>query len=345
MVRQADESLRLLNLAGELIPSIEWFVYALVRKEALLSAQIEGTQATLTDLLQQDSKGEAPNDADLQEVCCYLDVLNCGWQELEKKDGLPISMRLLSETHQRLLSNSRGQGKQPGRIRSSQNWTGGTRPGNASFVPPSPEELPKLLSEFEQYVHAPSDLHPIVRVGLLHAQFETLHPYLDGNGRLGRLLITLLLKYWGLLSRPLLYISLFLKTHRHEYFRRLDRIRSHGQWEEWLAFFLEGIASVADESVTTAKSLHAIVSRHRAKLVKLSEATVLSLRLFEALPKSLVLNTSRALELLDCSRPAAAKAIGILEKAEILCPRDGRKKDRVFVYRDYVDLLSEGTEG
>ena len=261
--REPRERLRLLELAGDLVPSVEWFVYAFVRKEAVLSAQIEGTQATLMDLLEVEASGEAPVDADVEEVCGYVDALNYAWEELESESGLPLSMRLLCETHRRLLAGARGAQKLPGEVRRSQNWVGGTRPGNANFVPPPPHRLGELLSDFERAIHDESDLPPLVRVGLLHAQFETLHPYLDGNGRLGRLLITLLLRHWGLLSRPLLYLSLFLKTHRQEYYRRLEAIRTDGDWEGWLAYFLEGVAVVADEAVATARRIHAIVEENR----------------------------------------------------------------------------------
>ncbi|MFM2151752.1 MAG: hypothetical protein RL199_187, partial [Pseudomonadota bacterium] len=188
LLARAEESLRLLELAGDLVPSIEWFVYAFVRKEAVLSAQIEGTQATLMDLLAVEVSGEAPIDADVEEVCGYVDALNFAWDQLGRADGLPLSRRLLSDTHARLLHGARGMSKQPGEIRQSQNWIGGTRPGNAAFVPPPPHRLAGLLGDLERAIHDDSALPPLVRVGLLHVQFETLHPYLDGNGRLGRLL-------------------------------------------------------------------------------------------------------------------------------------------------------------
>jgi Fic family protein len=235
LLARADESIRMLELAGDLVPSIEWFVYAFVRKEAVLSAQIEGTQATLMDLLEVEASGEAPVDADVEEVCGYVNALNFAWDQLGRADGLPLSMRLLSETHARLLSGARGAHKQPGEVRRSQNWIGGTRPGNAAFVPPPPHRLGELLDDLERAIHDDSELPPLVRVGLLHVQFETLHTYLDGNGRLGRLLITLLLRHWGLLTRPLLYLSLFLKMHRQEYYRRLSAVRAEGDWIARLA--------------------------------------------------------------------------------------------------------------
>jgi Fic family protein len=229
-------------------------------------------------------------------------------------------------------------------VRRSQNWVGGTRPGNANFVPPPAHRLGELLSDFERAIHDESSLPPLVRVGLLHVQFETLHPYLDGNGRLGRLLITLLLRHLGLLSRPLLYLSHFLKTHRQEYYRRLDAVRTDGDWEGWLGYFLEGVAVVAGEAVVAARRMHAIVEDSRERLHARDDATVLSLRLFERLPQHPILTVNRVVELLDCSRPAAAKALRVLESADVLVALGERKKNRALVFRDYIDHLREGTE-
>lgn len=340
----ATTKLRLLEVAGDLVPDVDWFVYAFVRKEAVLSAQIEGTQATLMDLLEVEAAGEALIDADIEEVCAYVDALDFAWNEIGKDTGLPISIRLLSESHRRLMSGARGAQKQPGEVRRAQNWIGGTRPGNASFVPPPPHRLDELLGDFEHAIHDDSDLPPLIRIGLLHVQFETLHPYLDGNGRLGRLLITLLLRHWGLLSRPLLYLSLFMRLHRDEYYRRLSAVRTDGDWEGWLAYFLEGIAAVAAEAVDTARRLHTVVGESRRRLLARDDATVLSLRLLELLPRHPIVTVNRAVELLDCSRPAAAKALRVLEAADVLHPLDDRKKNRAVVFRDYLTHLREGTE-
>jgi Fic family protein len=344
LLARAPERVRLLDLAGDLVPSIEWFVYAFVRKEAVLSAQIEGTKATLMDLLEVEASGEEPTNADVEEVCGYVSALDYAWDELGRETGLPISMRLLSETHRRLLVGARGSQKQPGEVRRSQNWIGGTRPGNANFVPPSPQRLGELLSQLEHAIHDESDLPPLVRIGLLHAQFETLHPYLDGNGRLGRLLITLLLRHWKLLSRPLLYLSFFLKIRRQEYYRRLSAVRTEGDWEGWLAYFLEGVAVVAEEAVAAARRLHAIVAQHRARLVARNDVTVMSIRLFELLPEHPILTVNRVVDLLGCSRPAAAKALRVLEAADVMQALDERKKNRAVAFKEYLDDLREGTE-
>jgi Fic family protein len=344
VLAQAEERLRLLELAGALVPSIRWFVYAFVRKEAVLSAQIEGTQATLMDLLETEALGDAPDTPDLEEVSGAVEALQFAWEQLERPDGLPLSMRLLSAAHARLLHGARGQGKLPGEVRRTQNWIGGTRPGNALFVPPPPHRLGALLGEFERAMHDDSPLPPLVRVGLLHVQFETLHPYLDGNGRLGRLLITLLLRHWGLLSRPLLYLSAFLKRHQREYYRRLDAVRTEGDWEGWLAFFLEGVAAMADEAVETARNLHATMETNRRRLLAREEATVLSARLFEQLPEHPILTVSRAVTLLECTRPAAGKAIRVLEEAGIVRPLGGRRRNRTVVFDEYLAYLRPGTE-
>ena len=345
LLSRAEEKLHLLDLAGDLVPSVEWFVYAFVRKEAVLSAQIEGTQATLMDFFEVEASGEVSVNTDVEEVCGYVDALSYAWEELGRDSGLPISMRLLSEAHRRLLRGARGAQKQPGEVRRSQNWIGGTRPGNARFVPPPPHRLGELLGELEHAIHDESDLPPLVRVGLLHVQFETLHPYLDGNGRLGRLLITLLLRHWGLLSRPLLYLSLFLKTHRREYYRRLDAVRSEGDWEGWLEFFLEGVAVVSDEAVSTARRLHAIVEESRRRLLARDDATMISIRLFQLLPEHPILTVNRVVALLACSRPAAGKALRVLESAEILHGQDERRKNRAVLFKAYLDHLRRGTDG
>ncbi len=279
-IRAAEQALVRLELAGEMVPSLDWFIYAFVRKEAVLSSQIEGTQATLFDLLTfeaQEGDGEgtgargrhsrSPN-ADVEEVCNYLDALVFARAQLADPKGLPLSMRLLSETHKRLMRGVRGAAKRPGEVRSSQNWIGGSRPGNAAYVPPPPHALGKVLGAFEKYLHGRDALPPLVRAGLLHVQFETIHPYLDGNGRIGRLLVTLLLEEWKLLTKPLLYLSLFFKRHREEYYRRLNAVRVEGDWEGWLDFFLDGVATIADEAVASARELFGLVATDRARVLE-----------------------------------------------------------------------------
>ena len=341
-LREASGKLRELELAGHMVPSVDWFVYAFVRKEAVLSSQIEGTESTFMDLLESEATGKATNDRDLEEVCCYLDAIHFAWAEMDSPAGLPLSMRLLSETHQKLLSSVRGRDKQPGEVRRSQNWIGGTRPGTAAFVSAPPHRLQALLTEFEQAIHTESDLHPLIRAGLLHVQFETLHPYLDGNGRLGRLLIALLLKHWGLMSRPLLYLSLFLKTHQSEYYKRLGAVRTDGDWEGWLAFFLQGVAETAGDAAETARVLNSIVINCRAKAHAHPNATVLGLRLFELLPEHPIVGVRLASELLACSRPAATKALVSLEAVGILAPYESAARGRTLSFEPYLAPLRDG---
>jgi len=344
-LRSAQTNLASLQATGHMVPSLDWFVYAFVRKEAVISSQIEGTQASLDDLLA--SEAEARSTAlpeHVEEICNYLEALNYARGQLHKDKGLPLSIRLLNGAHKRLMSGARGQSKQPGKIRQSQNWIGGTRPGNASFVPPPPHRLPELLGQLETYLNSEDSLPPLIRVGLAHAQFETIHPYLDGNGRLGRLLIALCLEDWGLLSEPLLYLSLFFKRHQLEYYTRLDAIRSNGDWEGWLAYFLEGIAVVADESVALIGSLFDVLSRDRTRYLQSQGATLAGARLFESLPQHPLVTVKSAVEICDTTHPTAAKAIDSLTRAGVLEETSGRSRDRVWVYREYLDLLKEGTE-
>ena len=254
-----------LDLAGEMVPSLDWFIYAFVRKEAVLSLQIEGTQATLVDLLVYEADEQASPNADVEEVCNHLDALGYARAQIDGERGLPLSMRLLNETHLRLMQGARGASRQPGQVRSSQNWVSGSRPGNALFMPPPPHALADLLGAFEKYMHGEDSLPMLVRAGLLHVQFETIHPYLDGNGRIGRLLITLLLEHWELLANPLLYLSLFFKRHQDEYYRRLGAVRTEGDWEGWIDFFLDGVATIAGEAIESARELFALVAADRSR--------------------------------------------------------------------------------
>jgi Fic family protein len=339
----AENALSRLDLASHLVPSVDWFLYAFVRKEAVLSSQIEGTQATLVDLLNFES-GTDPANADIQEVCNYIDALKYAREQLVAEHGLPLSVRMLNETHRLLMRGVRGASKSPGEVRRSQNWIGGSRPGNAAFVPPPPGRLPKALGMLEKYIHGKDSLPPIIRAALVHVQFETIHPYLDGNGRIGRLLISLLLEHWKLLSHPLLYLSLFFKRHQAEYYRRLSAVRVEGDWEGWLDFFLDGVATVGDETVATARELFVTVVSDRERLLKQSATSVAAVRLFEALPTQPVITVATVMEMLETTKPTASRAIEALREAGILAETTGRRRDRSFVYRKYVDRLSDGTD-
>jgi len=347
-VRVAEQALVRLELAGEMVPSLDWFIYAFVRKEAVLSSQIEGTQATLVDLLtfeaHEGGDPSAPPSADVEEICNYLDALTFTRAELAKPRGLPLSMRLLNKTHERLMHGVRGAERHPGEVRRSQNWIGGSRPGNAAYVPPPPHALGEVLGAFEKYLHGGDTLPPLVRAGLLHVQFETIHPYLDGNGRIGRLLVTLLLEHWKLLTKPLLYLSLFFKRHRDDYYARLNAVRVDGDWEGWLDFFLDGVATVADEAVASARELFALVAADRARVLAHEGMSIATLRLFELLPRHPVVTVASAMKLVETTKPTAGRAIELLVTMGVLAETTGKKRDRSFVYRSYLDRLRVGTD-
>ncbi|HEX8109925.1 MAG TPA: Fic family protein [Kofleriaceae bacterium] len=347
-LRTAEQALVRLEVAGEMVPSLDWFIYAFVRKEAVLSSQIEGTQATLVDLLTFEAEASAEqsarSNAEVEEVCNYLDALTYSRAQLADPKGLPLSTRLLNGAHQRLMRGVRGADKLPGEVRRSQNWIGGSRPGNAAYVPPPPHALGEVLGAFEKYIHADDTLPPLVRAGLLHVQFETIHPYLDGNGRIGRLLVTLLLEHWKLLTKPLLYLSLFFKRHKGDYYRRLDAVRIDGDWEGWLDFFLDGIATIADEAVASARELFALVAADRARVLAHEGTSVMALRLFELLPRHPVVNVASVMKLIETTKPTAGRAIDLLVAAGVIVEITGKKRDRSFVYRAYLDRLKVGTE-
>lgn len=345
LLARAEQALARLEVAGEMVPSLDWFIYAFVRKEAVVSSQIEGTQATLIDLLEYEAEEDdrAAVD-DVREVCNYLDAVKYARAQLKSPKGLPLSMRMLNEAHRRLMRGVRGANKQPGEVRRSQNWIGGTRPGTAVFVPSPPEELPALLGDLEKYLHAENGLPPLVRVGLAHVQFETIHPYLDGNGRIGRLLITLLLEHWKLLSAPLLYLSLFFKKHRAEYYRLLGEVRRSGDWEGWTDFFLEGVATIADEAVTAAREVFSLVSADRQRLVAAPGASIMAIRLLELLPVHPVVSIPGVVKLLQTTKPTAGKAVQLLESLGVLTETSGKQRDRTFAYTAYLAKLRTGTE-
>lgn len=332
---------RLSGVSG-LVPSVDWLLYSAIRKEALLTSQIEGTQATLTDLFDDEAGFAVSNTEDVEEVTNYLRAFRFVRDNLRSARGLPISVRLLNEAHKRLLDGARGAGKQPGELRRSQNWIGGTRPGNAVFVPPPPDKVPKLLGDLERFIHEPpkSVLPPLVRVALVHAQFETIHPYLDGNGRIGRLLIAALMEHWQLLPEPLMYLSGYLKQHQAEYYRRLSAVRAEGDWEGWVAFFLEGVEVAAHEAERGIVSLASLIASDRRRLLEAPKATPASYRLFELLPLMPRFTIEQVRQKLGTSFPTATAAVKLLEGLGIVTELTGQKKNRSFSYQAYVDLLT-----
>lgn len=333
-----------LKIASAMVPSPEWFLYGFVRKEAVVSSQIEGTQSTLEDVIAYELGRQGGDVAELEEVCNYVDALNFARAELARPKGLPLSTRLMCEIHKRLMKGVRGQEKRPGKVRVSQNWIGGTRPGNAKFVPPPADAVPELLAALDKWIHSDDHLPPLVKVGLAHVQFETIHPFLDGNGRLGRLLVTLLTEHWRLLDGPFLYVSLGFKRHRREYYRRLDGVRVNGDWEGWTRFFLRCVQESADDGANAAQRMFRLVSEDRRGLMGLSSVTVTAIRLFELLPMHPMISSAKALELTGGTKPTANKAIESLVEAGVLEEITGKQRDRIYVYRRYLDVLTEDTK-
>ena len=339
--RQAELALARLNGVSGLVPSVDWLLYSAIRKEALLTSQIEGTQATLTDLFDEEAGFKVSNTEDVEEVTNYLRAFRWVQAQLRDPKGLPISVRLLCDAHRRLLDGARGAGKQPGELRRSQNWIGGTRPGNALFVPPPPERVAELLADMERFIHdTATDLPPLVKVALIHAQFETIHPFLDGNGRIGRLLITALFEHWGMLTEPLLYVSAYLKQHQAEYYRRLSAIRTDGDWESWVTFFLEGVASAAGDAEKNIIEVASLLASYRKWLLQSPKAGPSSYRLFEMLPVMPRFTIEHVRQQLGTSFPTATAAVKVLLDLGIAVEMTGQKKNRSYSYQAYIELLS-----
>lgn len=337
----AELALARLSGVSGLVPSVDWLLYSAIRKEALMTSQIEGTQATLTDLFDEEAGLAVSNTDDVEEVSNYLRAFRLVQEQMRTPDGLPISVRLLCDAHRLLLDGVRGSGKQPGELRRSQNWIGGTRPGNAVFVPPPPESVATLLNELERFIHYDnSKLPPLVKIALVHAQFETIHPFLDGNGRIGRMLIAALLESWGLLSEPLMYLSGYLKEHQSEYYRRLSAIRTEGDWESWIMFFLEGIATASANAEKGIVTIASLITSDRRRLMISSSAGAASYRLFEQLPMMPRFTVERVRQRLDTSFPTASAAIKILEEQGIVKETTGQKKNRQYSYTNYIEALT-----
>ena len=333
-----------LAVAGSMVPSTDWFLYGFVRKEAVITSQIEGTQATLGDVLAFEATEQTDRPADVEAVCNYVDGLAHARAQLADPNGLPLSMRLLCDTHRILMRGVRGQDKLPGEVRRSQNWIGGTRLGNARIVPPPPEDVAGALAALEQWLHKDDELPPLVRAGLAHVQFETIHPFLDGNGRIGRLLITLLVEHWKLLDQPMLYLSLAFKRHQQEYYARLAAVRSDGDWEGWTTFFLECVHEAADDGVRVAQGLHALIGRDRTRIIGHERSTVAAIQLLDNLPVHPVMTVPRATKLLGITAPTARKAIDLLKTLDVLRETTGKQRDRVYAYHDYVRILTGSDE-
>ena len=340
----AQTALARLAVAGGMVPSTDWFLYGFVRKEAVITSQIEGTQATLRDVLAFEATEQSDRPDDVEEVCNYVAALAHARGQLADPEGLPLSIRLLCDAHRILMQGVRGRNKLPGEIRRSQNWIGGWRPGSARFVPPPPEDVPRTLGELEAWLHAGSDLSPLVRIALAHVQFETIHPFLDGNGRIGRLLIALLAEHWNLLEQPLLYVSVAFRRAQQEYYARLSAVRTEGDWEGWIRFFLGCVREAADDGVHVAQALHALVGRDRRRIIAHDRPTVAAIQLLERLPSNPVVTVTGAAALLGLTAPPTRKAIQLLESLRILREITGRRRGRLYAYDGYLQILT-GDDG
>jgi Fic family protein len=342
-LERATMALGRLDSIGMLLPDPNLFLYAYVRREAVVSSQIEGTQSSLSDLLmfEADEAPGVPLD-DVLEVSNYVAALEHGLARM--REGFPLCNRLLREVHERLLARGRGADKEPGAFRRSQNWIGGTRPGNARFVPPPPQHVEPCLAELERFLNAENQ-PALIQAALAHVQFETIHPFLDGNGRVGRLLIALLLHARGLLSQPLLYLSLFFKQHRALYYERLGAIREDGDWEAWLAFFLEGVEVTASGAVETTRRLLQLFDDDAALIRERGERrTATLLAVHEVLRQRPILALGALAESARISFPTASKAVEALTALGLVDELTGGRRNRLFGYRRYLEILNEGME-
>ncbi len=327
-----------------ILPSTPLFLFMYVRKEALLSSQIEGTQSSLSDLLlfENHEIPQVPLD-DVAEVSNYVAAMEHGLRRL--REGFPLSLRLIREMHEILLHSGRGASKQPGEFRRSQNWIGGTRPGNALFVPPPPDRLNECLDAFEKFLHVDNpQLPPLIKAGLAHVQFETIHPFLDGNGRLGRLLITLMLCEASVLREPILYLSLYFKARRSDYYRLLQEVRENGAWEAWMEFFLTGVRDTATQAVDTARDLINMFDRDREAIQTLGRSAASVFRVHDFMQRRPIVTIQAASRELKLSLPTVGKSLEHLIKLGIVRELTGKQRHRVFAYSKYLAVLDQGTE-
>ena len=342
-IERANQALGRLDGMTSILPSTKLFVFMYVRKEALLSSQIEGTQSSLSDLLLFENQEVpfVPLD-DVQEVSNYIAAMEHGLNRLA--DGFPLSLRLIKEMHRELLSKGRGSAKQPGEFRRSQNWIGGTRPGNAAFVPPPPGRVMDCLDNLEHFLHEKRAYPALIRAALAHVQFETIHPFLDGNGRLGRLLITLMLCEEGALKEPILYLSLYLKAQRARYYELLQEVRQRGDWEAWLEFFLQGVTETSEQGVASARRLIELFGRDTEKVTALGRPAASALRVHGELQKAPLLSVPAAAKRLGISQPTIQKSLDHLQKLGIVREITGKRRRRLYEYTSYLKILDEGTE-
>ena len=343
-VDQAMKALGGVDALARMLPDISLFLYMYVRKEALVSSQIEGTQSSLSDLLlfESDETPGVPVD-DVEEVSNYIAALNHGLERM--KEGFPLSVRLICEMHKILLRGGRGSNKAPGEFRRSQNWIGGIRPGKARFVPPPPEMVDDLMSDLEKFAHNEElKLPALVKAALVHVQFETIHPFLDGNGRLGRLLITLLLCADGALAQPILYLSLHFKEHRQLYYDLLQDVRFKGDWERWCEFFLDGVTETATQAASDARKIIDLLEQDRLRISKIGKASKSAFKIHDYLLKKPYLSITKAAAALDISVPSTTSTVARLVEIGVLKEVTGKARNRIFAYKAYLDILAVGTE-
>ena len=341
---QALLALGRLDSVSTLMPDTSLFLYMYIRKEAVVSSMIEGTQSSLSDLLlfELDQEPGVPLD-DVREVSNYVAALNYGLRLLA--EGLPLSLRLFKEVHGVLLAKGRGSNQTPGEFRRSQNWIGGFRPGNVAFIPPPAEEVLECMGKLELFLHDQPEPTPVLlKAALAHVQFETIHPFLDGNGRLGRLLITMLLCEQKVLREPMLYLSLYFKTHRPVYYELLNKVRLTGDWEAWLDFFAEAIIATATQAVETARQLLELSNQDRDKISRLGRPAASMLRIHRVLMEHPIATSNWLVDKAGITSATVNKALGHLEQLGIVRELTARKRNRLFSYTGYVEIMSRGTE-
>jgi Fic family protein len=342
LLDKANTALGRLDGISLVLPDPSLFLYMYVRKEAVLSSQIEGTQSSLSDLLLFENNGQSSNNLfdDVTEVSSYVAAMNYSIERLEK---LPLSLRLIKEAHAKLMNNSRGNNKNPGEFRTSQNWIGGSRPGNALFVPPPAEKLMDCLDNFEKFLHDEKVKMPIlIRAAIAHVQFETIHPFLDGNGRIGRLLITLMLCNDGILKQPSLYLSLYFKAHRQEYYNQLQNIRETGDFESWIKFFLTGVEKTSNGAVTTAKNIINLFNQDSNLIETSDKCTPAILAIYKYLQRIPITNTGKIKEECKISLPTIIRNMENLEYLGIVEEVTKKERHKIFVYKKYLEILNDG---
>jgi len=337
LLSKADLALGRLDGIAETLPDVDFFILMYVRKEATLSSQVEGTQATFADVLKAEAKIEDLEiHKDVDEVLNYIKAMNYGLEQLKT---FPLSLRLIKEIHKILLAGVRGEGREPGEFRRTQNWIGGSTIQRAYFVPAPPQEIMPLLDNFEKFLHDKSPLPILIKTGLLHAQFENIHPFLDGNGRIGRLLITFYLCQQKILNKPLLYISDFFKKYRQEYYDRLNAFHEKDDIEGWLKFFLEGVAITAEEAVETSKKILKLREKDSEKIFSLGRSAKKAKLVFDFLFHSPLITIKDVERITGLKNPNALALINKLVKFEILKEITGRKRNKIFAYQKYIKLF------